>query len=90
MTASLCAVAGCLFEVHLPQPADEDGWEWTTSDEEVVTLLARPDPARFRFRAEQPGDVTLSFRCSSAVSERLTLHITPEGIGDGIGERFGS
>lgn len=81
MTGTLCAVAGCLFDVHLPPSPDGGRWEWTTSDGAAVTLLAQPDEGRFRFRAERPGEVTLSFRSSSATSTRLKLLITPEHLG---------
>lgn len=82
MTAALCAVAGCLFEVHLPQSPDGDEWQYSSSDGAPVTLLGQPEIHRFRFRAEQPGDVTLMFTCGApTASERLTVHITPERLG---------
>jgi hypothetical protein len=68
---TLAAVAGCLFEVSLPE---RDGAAWTLSDPqpEDVTLLGesvRGHRRHFRFRAEVgaavAGSVLLRFRTES-------------------------
>ena len=69
---ALVAVAGCLFEVSLPEG---DGSSWTLADPqpEAVTLLGvsvRGHRRHFRFRAEvgaaAAGGVSLRFRTESA------------------------
>jgi hypothetical protein len=69
---ALVAVAGCLFEVSLPE---RDGATWALADPqpEEVTLLGESVGGRrrhFRFRAEAgaavAGRVSLRFRTESA------------------------
>ena len=66
------AVAGCLFEVSLPE---RDGMSWTPvePEPEEATLIGesvRGDRRHFRFRAEAraavTGSVTLRFRTETA------------------------
>jgi len=70
---ALVAVAGCLFEVSLPE---RDGASWTLAEPGVgeATLLGesvRGDRRHFRFRAEAgaavAGKVSLRFRTESAM-----------------------
>ncbi len=80
--AALWVVAGCLFEVSLPEQGERP-WRFESPSPEV-TLLAesvRDDEHRFRFRAEAAGaaagPVELRFRCGG--SERSVLvRIAPE------------
>ena len=75
-------VAGCLFDVSLPEQGEQP-WRFETPSPEV-TLLAeavRGDEHRFRFRAEAAGAaagaVDLRFRCGD--SERsVVVCIAPE------------
>lgn len=69
---ALVAVAGCLFEVSLPE---SDGVTWALAEPqaEEATLLGesvRGDRRHFRFRAEAgaavAGSVSLRFRTESA------------------------
>jgi hypothetical protein len=69
---ALVAVAGCLFEVSLPEG---DGASWSLAEPQVgqATLLGesvRGDRRHFRFRAEAEaavaGRVSLRFRTESA------------------------
>ena len=68
----LVAVAGCLFEVSLPE---RDGASWALADPqpEEATLIGesvRGDRRHFRFRAEAEaavaGSVSLRFRTETA------------------------
>lgn len=62
-------VAGCLFEVSLPE-RDGGSWRWAGGQDEVTLLgeSVRGDRRHFRFRAEaeaaatDAGGVTLRFR----------------------------
>ncbi len=75
-------MAGCLFEVSLPEQGERP-WRFETPSPEV-TLLAETvsdDEHRFRFRAEAAGaaagTVELGFRCGH--TERSVLvRIAPE------------
>ncbi len=83
----LWAVAGCLFEVSLPERA---GASWHGDDPPPgVTLLGesvRGDQRHFRFRAEADsaaaGEVTLRFRGRTAVGavvlRSVTVGVAPE------------
>jgi hypothetical protein len=85
--AVVWAVAGCLFEVSVPEAA---GTSWGLVDApSEVTLLgeaARSDGHHFRFRAEAAGgvfrDVTLRFRGKNAVGavvmRAVVVHVAPE------------
>lgn len=88
----LWAVAGCLFEVSLPERA---GFSWQWADPPPgVTLVGETvhgDQRHFRFRAEPEGAVTgavaLRFRCRTAeravVLRSVEVHIAPEVDADG-------
>jgi hypothetical protein len=83
----LWAVAGCLFEVSLPERPGA-GWQWA-GPLPGVTLVGdtvRGDQRHFRFRAEAeavaPGEVSLRFRgqtTEQAVLLRsVVVHVAPE------------
>jgi hypothetical protein len=86
---ALVAVAGCLFEVSLPE---RDGVSWTLAEpQEQATLLGewvRGDRRHFRFRAEAgaavAGRVSLRFRTESAERGRsirvLAVPVAPEQV----------
>ena len=83
----LWAVAGCLFEVSLPE---QPGTSWHCADPPPgVTLLGesvRDGLRHFRFRAEAEGalrgEVALRFRGSNAeqavVLRSVVVHVAPE------------
>jgi hypothetical protein len=89
---ALVAVAGCLFEVSLPE---RDGASWTVADPPPeVTLVGESVRGRrrhFRFRAEAgaavAGSVSLRFRSASAergMSLRaVVVPVAPEQSPDG-------
>jgi len=77
----LWAVAGCLFEVSLPE---REGAAWHWADPPLgVTLVGesvRGDQRHFRFRAEADADVadvvTLRFRGRTAAGAVLLRSVT--------------
>ncbi|HEV2759519.1 MAG TPA: hypothetical protein VGV86_08140 [Acidimicrobiales bacterium] len=83
----LWAVAGCLFEVSLPERAGAS-WQWADPPPGVTLLgeSVRGDQRHFRFRAEAEGvalgKIALRFR--GRTTERAVLlrsvvvHIAPE------------
>jgi len=79
----LWAVAGCLFEVSLPEG---EGASWRWADPPIgVTLLGesvRGDQRHFRFRAEAEGEVSLRFRGQSAeravIMRSVAVRVAPE------------
>ncbi len=79
----LWAVAGCLFEVSLPERAGA-GWHWADPPPGVILLgeSVRGDLRHFRFRADAAGEVALRFR--GRTTERAVLlrsvvvHVAPE------------
>lgn len=83
----LWAVAGCLFEVSLPERA-EASWQWADSPPGVTLVgeSVRGDQRHFRFRAETDsvalGEVSLRFRgqtTEQAVLLRsVVVHVAPE------------
>lgn len=85
---SLWAVAGCLFEVHLPRREGGNHWRWTPEDAAArVTLLAAHPPdeprdrCRLRFRAERPGEAVLRFESEpDGLLAELPVRIVPEMI----------
>ena len=73
---TLWVVAGCLFEVSLP----DGGWRWTNARPEV-TLLGedgREGRSHLRFRAEAPGSVVLRFERDGARPRLVSVRIAPE------------
>ncbi len=83
----LWAVAGCLFEVALPERAGAS-WHWADPPPGVTLLgeSVRGDQRHFRFRAEEEGaelgKVSLRFRCRTAeravVLRSVVVHVAPE------------
>lgn len=80
-------VAGCLFEVSLPEQGGS-AWRWANPGPEV-TLLAeevRLGEHHFRFRAEAPGadagQVELRFDDSgnTRAEEAVVVHIASEHL----------
>lgn len=81
------AVAGCLFEVSLPEKAGAS-WHWAEPPKGVTLVgeSARGDHRHFRFRAEaesdQAGEVVLRFRGrtveGAVVLRSLQVRIAPE------------
>ena len=77
----LWVVAGCLFEVSFP--AEGEPWRWAGHEEAMVTLLAedrRGGDDHFRFRAEAPGEVELTFVRDFDTPVTVTVHIAPEHL----------
>ena len=80
------AVAGCLFEVSLPEGPVP--WRWVNPRPEVTLVgeRLRPDGRHFRFRAEPAsavmGDVDLRFRGETEVGATLirvvVVRVAPE------------
>ena len=64
---TVSVVAGCLFEVSLPE-GEGSAWAWEGGQSEVTAMGERVHDGRrhFRFRAEEPaataGSVRLRFR----------------------------
>lgn len=85
--AVMWAVAGCLFEVSMPEAAGSS-WRWVNSRDEVTLLSEsiRSDGHHFRFRAEGDGaaanHVDLRFRgkndVKAVVMRAVRVHIAPE------------
>jgi len=79
----LWAVAGCLFEVSLPE-GEGASWRWADPPPGVTLLgeSVRGDQRHFRFRAEAEGEVSLRFRGRSAeravVMRSVAVHVAPE------------
>ena len=81
------AVAGCLFEVSLPERAGSS-WHWADPPPGVTLLgeSVRGDRRHFRFRAEADsaaaGAVTLRFRgrtdVGAVVLRSVTVGVAPE------------
>lgn len=72
-------VAGCLFEVSLPD-LPSGTWRWSGTHSEV-TLLTEEDRGtghHFRFRAETPGEVTLRFEGDG--THTVVVRIAPEHL----------
>jgi hypothetical protein len=92
--AEVWAVAGCLFEVHLPRPQDGAHWCWVRATpfghgagDAPVTLLGEhpadepEDTCRLRFRAERPGQAVLTFERGPEVDPvHVTVSIAPERL----------
>ena len=83
----LWAVAGCLFEVSLPERAGAS-WQWADPSPGVTLVgdTVRGDQRHFRFRAEAEGAVLgeVSLRFRGQTTERAVLlrsvvvHVAPE------------
>ncbi len=83
----LWAVAGCLFEVSLPERAGAS-WHWADPPPGVTLLgeSVRGDQRHFRFRAEAEsataGAVNLRFRgrtdAGAVVLRSVTVGVAPE------------
>ncbi|MGI8809736.1 MAG: hypothetical protein ACR2KK_18230 [Acidimicrobiales bacterium] len=83
----LWAVAGCLFEVSLPERPGAS-WQWADPPPGVTLLgeSVRGDQRHFRFRAEvegaRAGKVSLRFRGRTAeravVLRSVLVHVAPE------------
>ena len=72
MRAEVVGVAGCLFEVHLDEPAD-----WIDGGSGTVTLIASAGSRRFRFRAERAGSATIRFQAAGGQA-LVQLTVAPE------------
>ena len=85
-------VAGCLFEVSLPEPTEEP-WVWANPRPEVTLMdqAVGEGVRRFRFRAEtaaaDAGQVSLRFRSANEVGAVLvrsvSVPVAPEKWQDG-------
>jgi hypothetical protein len=85
-------VAGCLFEVSLPE-STEDPWVWANPRPEVTLLdqAVGDGVRRFRFRAEaaaaDAGQVALRFRAANEVGavvvRSVSVPFAPEKWPDG-------
>lgn len=81
----LWAVAGCLFEVSLPE-GDGASWRWADPPPGVTLVgeSVRGGQRHFRFRADAgaEGAVALRFRGRSAVAavvmRSVAVHVAPE------------
>ncbi len=83
----LWAVAGCLFEVSLPERAGTS-WHWADPPPGVTLLgeSVRGDQRHFRFRAEAEGaargEVALRFRARTTeravLLRSVVVHVAPE------------
>lgn len=79
----LHVVAGCLFEVSLPE-REGMSWRWAESQPAVTQLgeSVRADRRHFRFRAEAPGAISLRFRTETeerGTSTRMVaVSVAPE------------
>lgn len=74
----LWVVAGCLFELSLPEPGAPP-WQWRGPDPQV-TLVASARRGRnrhLRFRGEDAGEVDLRF-VRGDVERTVTVRIAPE------------
>ena len=87
MEPVLWAVAGCLFEVSLPERAGAS-WHWADPPPGVTLLgeSVQGDQRHFRFRAEAEGaalgEVALRFRGRTAeravLLRSVVVHVAPE------------
>lgn len=75
---ALWVVAGCLFEVSLPEPG-EPPWQWRGPDPQVTLLASarRGTNRHFRFRGEVAGQVDLRF-VRGDVERTVAVRIAPE------------
>ena len=83
----LWAVAGCLFEVSLPEVAGAS-WHWADPPPGVTLVgeSVRGDRRHFRFRAEADGavigEVALRFRgqttAQAVLLRSVVVHVAPE------------
>jgi hypothetical protein len=85
MDARVWVVAGCLFEVSLPDDV-VGGWRWTDATP-AVTLLAqdtRDGRHHFRFRAEAAGalagTVRLRFSGGDGSVATVDANVAPERV----------
>ena len=84
------AVAGCLFEVSLPERAGA-AWHWADPPPGVTLLgeSVRGDQRHFRFRAEAEGQVSLRFRGQTTeravVLRSVLVHVAPEVVDPAVG-----
>ena len=77
------AVAGCLFEVSMPERASVS-WRWAGGQPEITLLgeSVRGGRRHFRFRAEAAGTAAIRFRAESearGTSTRIvSVPVAPE------------